>query len=227
MPNYVSHEAPPPGAMSVSSVTCDRSASVVEHDLLVAALYVGTSTLSPAPTDWTWLADPNPGNLHVRLAYKAASASEPDSYTFEFSGSDALFGGIVAYRGTHYRDPVNASGYTMDSAASLSWSAPSVDTTRHGCHVIRVFASSNSTGAYDITAPEESTERFELDQQTSTTFRVLYLSDAEQLFAGPTGAAAHTSNRSTSYDAWTLAINPFDVIGPAPPTGLKIATIRA
>jgi len=67
----------------------------------------------------------------------------------------------------------------------------------------------------------------QLDQQTSTTFRVLYLSDAEQLFAGPTGAAAHTSNRSTSYDAWTLAINPFDVIGPAPPTGLKIATIRA
>lgn len=129
MPNYVSHEAPPPGAMSVSSVTCDRPASVVEHDLLVAALYVGTSTLSPAPTDWTWLADPNPGNLHVRLAYKAASASESDSYTFEFSGSDALFGGIVAYRGTHYRDPVNASGYTMDSAASLSWSAPSVDTT--------------------------------------------------------------------------------------------------
>jgi hypothetical protein len=227
MINYVSPEAPAPGTTSVSSISRNRPASVAEHDLLLAVLYVGTSTLTPAPSDWTWLAEPNPANFHVRIAYKVAGASEPGSYTFEVSGRTDLFGGIVAYRGANRNDPINASGYAVNSAASLSWGAPSVDTTRHGCHVVRVFAASNSRGAHDITAPEGSTERFKVNQQTSTTFRMLYLSDADQLFAGPTGSAAHASNRSTIYDAWTLMINPFDVTPPAAPRGLKARTITA
>ncbi len=122
MINYLSQEAPASDPTSVLSFTRNRLASVAERDLLLAVLYASTSSLTLIPSGWTLLSDPNPANLHVHCAYKVAGASEPDSYTFEVSGSATLFGGIVAYRGADVRNPIHASGFAVNSTASLTGS---------------------------------------------------------------------------------------------------------
>jgi fibronectin type 3 domain-containing protein len=113
-----------------TTITINKPIGVVSGDCMIAALWVrGASaygTITP-PGGWTLIRNENwAGTDAIITYYKLAGASEPADYTWAFSTSEQLQGGIAAYYNVDQSAPVNMSAGSQAIYPETNLPAPSV-----------------------------------------------------------------------------------------------------
>jgi len=125
------------------------------NDVMIASIGVRPSTLTiNPPAGWTQVVNtPQPaGNSQRQATYvKVATATEPASYTWTFSGaSTGAVGGIISFSGVDTATPVNAFGGNVTPSA-LTHTANSITTTVTNTMLV---ASHTMTSAVNWCAPD-------------------------------------------------------------------------
>jgi hypothetical protein len=132
------------GSADVTSLAVSRP-SVVAGNLLIAAVATDgdTSSTITAPSGWT-LIDRGSYSSAVTLAawWKIATATEPASYTFTWTGNQQSYGWIMKFTGHNPTSPINASSATGGSSSTPT--SPAVTTTVDNCLILRLGAFDDS-----------------------------------------------------------------------------------
>ncbi|MCA1628325.1 MAG: fibronectin type III domain-containing protein, partial [Acidobacteria bacterium] len=181
---------------------------VVSGDCMIAALWVrGASaygTITP-PGGWTLIRNENwAGTDAVITYYKLAGASEPANYTWTFSTSEQLQGGIAAYYNVDQSAPVNVSAGRQAIYLETNIPAPSVTPTVSNT-LLLCFFGSYSPGSF--TPPSGMTERWDLSNAaTNNSF-----SAADQIHVGTNATGTRTATHDGTPNYWitqTVALKP-------------------
>jgi len=167
-----------------TSLTLARPAGAAPGDVLLAAVAVrGTTTINP-PTGWTLVRLDNAANYTIQAVYwKVVGASEPASYQWGFSSSNAAAGGILDYSGVNTAAPIDVHGGAVNGTATTSIVAPSITTTAAGDRVVGMFGIG---GANSITPPPGLTEEGEASS-TAGNYHVTWEGSDYSPAVGPTG----------------------------------------
>jgi hypothetical protein len=188
-----------------TSLTLGPPAPLVAGDLLLAAITIrGSSTITP-PAGWTLIrSDLNGANLRLSTYWRTATASEPATYTWTFSGPRLAAGGIHAYSGVDATTPIDvANGQPNTSGTSLT--APGVTTTVPNTRLVAFYSmTTNAT----ITPPPGMTERGEQIGTDPTRLTVIEGSDALQAATGPTGPRVATASKAGLSIGQLIALRP-------------------
>jgi len=112
-------------------------------DLLIAAVATDedTSSTLSAPSGWTSINSPGSYNGAVTLGawWRIATATEPASHTFTWTGGQQAYGWMMRFTGHNSTSPINASSATVGSSSSTPTSPP-VTTTVDNCLILRLGA---------------------------------------------------------------------------------------
>jgi type II secretory pathway pseudopilin PulG len=139
------------GSADVTSLAVSRP-TVTAGNLLIAAVATDgdTSSTITAPSGWT-LIDRGSYGSAVTLAawWKIATAAEPASYTFSWTGSQQSYGWMMRFIGNNTTSPINASAATGGSSSSPT--SPAVTTTVDNCLILRLGAFDD--GDINVDAP--------------------------------------------------------------------------
>lgn len=92
------------------------------------------------------------GAIATASYWKAATGSEPSTYTWTISGDKGIF--CTAWTGVDTADPINAQNGRGGSASNST--APSVDPTAEDCMLV-VFYGTSSLSAPSAYSPESQT----------------------------------------------------------------------
>jgi hypothetical protein len=163
---------------------------------MVAAIYWDNSShpTITAPTGWTLIREDTntSSNQDVALYYRAASASEPSSYTWSANANIGFTGIISAYACVDTIAPIDAhAGETGSSGDPV---APSITTTSANDWLIGVWSSWNNN--VTLTAPSGMTARRMLSGSDPMT-----LADQPLGSPGPSGTRTATASGETRF--WT------------------------
>ena len=146
------------GSTSAASslVTIPVPAGVVANDVMIAQVTVrgGAATTLTAPAGWSLVRRDNDGGGQIAdgiYVHIVTAASEPASYTWNFSAGNDAAGGIAAYSGVNTAAPIDVSG-GQANASSTSMTAPSITIPagHNADRLLAVFATANSAA---ITLP--------------------------------------------------------------------------
>jgi MSHA biogenesis protein MshQ len=126
--------------------------------------------------------------------FKVATGTEPDSYTWTWSGAQAAAGGIAAYANVDQTAPIAAhSGAASATNGSTSIRGPSVTTTEDGAMILGFYSmAQNAT----VAPPPGTTERFDVVSNLGTYPIVSEGTDEPQATAGATGDRFATASRT-------------------------------
>ena len=118
------------GSTSAASslVTIPVPAGVVANDVMIAQVTVrgGAGTTLTAPAGWSLVRRDNDSGGQIAdgiYVHIVTAASEPASYTWNFSAGNDAAGGIAAYSGVNTAAPIDVSG-GQANASSTSMTAP-------------------------------------------------------------------------------------------------------
>jgi hypothetical protein len=227
---YIAHVAATTGATSQTELVINMPPDTVPGHVMVATVRTrGSVTVTGAPSGWTAI---NPGgtgdttNGHVYLYWKTAGESEPASYTWTFSTSSRMVGGITTFSGVDTEFPIHAHDAVLTAATSVT--APSVTTTVPGCMLIRSYSAMTGTSAenlelYFVTAAG-ATQLFSVVSPTTQQNTVAAF--AIEPYAGPGASPTRSATLYNSLDqpysrtiaGYTVALAPAG--GGAPPANL-------
>lgn len=204
------------GLASQTTAVVPAPAGLAADDIVLVSLYKENGAAVTAPAGFTAVATP-PSTPTVEpqwhyLFWKRATASEPASYSFTWTGS--TYRAAVAHRYTGCVtsgspvDVVNTAA--RDSDATVT---PAVAVTTTGDNRLLVWAASSFDNV-PWTAPTGYTLR----APTSGTF-VLAVATKPQTAAGASGSVTGTQTvSSNSQTAWLLALLPAAAAAPTAPT---------
>jgi hypothetical protein len=199
---------------SATTVVIPAPSGVLSGDVMIASVAARGNPNFTAPAGWTLIRlDINGFTLRQALYWKVATGSEPPSYTWTLSNSQAAAGGIVAYSGVDTTNPIDVhSGAFSPSGATSSAVAPSVTTTVNGAMIVGFFGVARNTG---VTPPAGMTERFDVVANGGTYPQAVESADVLQAAAGATGDKIATYSGTAQNVAQLLALRPMS--GPGPP----------
>jgi Bacterial Ig domain len=181
-------------------------AGVQSGDVLVAAIDVRGTPAITAPAGWTLVrVDEIATTMRQAVYVRVAGGSEPSSYTWSFSKSQAAVGGILAYTGVDTASPVDASsGLTTDTAVNTI-RAPSVTTSENGDVIIGFFG---IAGTRTMTPPGGTAERFDVAASGVTYPVSASGADVEQLAAGATNDLVAVASGTGKNIGQQIALRP-------------------
>ena len=137
-------------------MTIPVPAGVVANDVMIAQVTVrgGAATTLTAPAGWSLVRRDNDTGGQIAdgiYLHIVTAASEPASYTWNFSAGNDAAGGIAAYSGVNTAAPIDVSG-GQANASSTSMTAPSITipSGHNADRLLAVFATANSAA---ITLP--------------------------------------------------------------------------
>jgi hypothetical protein len=173
---------------------------------MVALLDVrGTSSVT-APAGWTLIrTDTYTTSLRMHAYWRVATAADPVSWTWTFSGSRLAAGAIHAYSGVDTTTPIDASGGAPAPSASATSTAPSITTTVANTMLVAFYA--NLADA-TWTPPAGFTERADLIGTSPTQFTSMLSADALRPAAGATGPQTANASKSSGNAAQLIALRP-------------------
>ncbi len=136
---------------------------VAPRDLLLAAIatHGGLSTTVEPPGGWTAVPtadNANDANVRIRVYYRIAGPSEPDSYRFTLSAPQDAVGGLTDFTGGASQ-PVDASAGEANPGGSTAVTAPSISPTSPNTLLVFVGA---TNGAATWAAPPGMRLRYSL-----------------------------------------------------------------
>ena len=178
-------------ATGATSVSVTKPTGVQANDLLVAHVMVtGNVTASIAGSGWTAITSGTAANQATQASfYKIAGGSEPASYSFTWTGSQAAAATVTAYYGIKSSSAFDVNSAVASANNTTTVTANSVTTTANDDIVLAFFGSaSNST----YTPPGGWNERGDV----GTTGISASTADKIQVTAGATGNASATSTVS-------------------------------
>ncbi len=161
---------------------------------MVASIVVNDDDVITAPAGWALVRQDRIVDVIRQALYvRAATASEPASYTWAVPDVRRVAGGITTYRGASPTAPIDAHGAQVQGTATAAVTAPSVTTTVANTLLLH-FAAVNAQGT--LAPPTGMTERWEaVSPNTSNTRDVLASrSDVVRSDPGPTGDRTATSS---------------------------------
>jgi type II secretory pathway pseudopilin PulG len=116
-------------------------------DLLIAAVATDgdtSSTLSP-PSGWTAInVDDYSGEVTLGVWWRVATASEPATHQFSWTGARPAYGWIMCFAGQDPTNPINAWSVGPGGQTSSTPTSPAVNATVDGCMILRLGAFDDS-----------------------------------------------------------------------------------
>lgn len=203
-------------------VTLDKPAALEENDLMVViiALASDTGTTTPSrtqvPSGWTRDIVETPpgattGYIYVEIYSKLASASEPASYEWRYTGvglNRKTHGEMHHLKGVDTTTPINASNSTY-STNGTDLDSPSVTTTAANCLVFSVYVHDHGAISQTHNTPTGHVEVVDQEESNVTLMRV---STDYRIYSatGSTGTLANNCSQLTQSKAVTarLAVAP-------------------
>jgi hypothetical protein len=191
---------------TATTLTINTPAGVQAGDVMVAGIGIRGAPTVATPAGWTLIRTDAAGTYTTQaLYYRVATATEPASYTWSFSGSVPAAGGISAYQGVNTTAPVNVSAGTGQNVDTTSIVAPSVTTTVAGAEVVGFFSIG---GNNSITPPAGMTERGEANSSAGSNHVTWESSDFLQATAGATGTKTATGTNPHPNVGALVALTP-------------------
>src|SRR6187200_2816128 len=178
-------------ATGATSVSVTKPTGVQANDLLVAHVMVtGNVTASIAGSGWTAITSGTAANQATQASfYRIAGGSEPASYSFTWTGSQAAAATVTAYYGVLSSSPFDVFSAIASTNNTTSVTAGTLTTTANDDIVLAFFGSaSNST----YTPPGGWNERGDI----GTTGISGSVADEIKVTAGATGNVSATSTVS-------------------------------
>jgi len=197
---------------AVVGLTINVPAGTTAGDVMVAAIAVRPYTIAiTPPAGWTSLnrVDQAAGNSNSQeIFYRVATAGEPASYTWTFSGAiGGAAGGIASYSGVDAAAPIDVYGGNA-TPYGTSHTASSITTTADNAMVISTHSFSS---AESWTPPSGMTEEVDVASLSvpNAPGISLEMNDVTQATAGATGNKTATAggNADTGV-AQLLALKP-------------------
>jgi MSHA biogenesis protein MshQ len=190
------------------NMAINKPAGTAATDFMVAGITISpaTATITP-PSGWLLLRRLDNGTNSLAIYRKAASATEPASYTWRFSNSSGSAGGIATFTGVSSTTPIDVeSGASTPS--STRHAAPSVTPTLPGTMLVTWHAFSSSA---TWTPPAGMTEVVDRASEAAPNTNGVSL-EGNTLFlttAAATGAMVATaSNNADVGNTVSLALRP-------------------
>jgi acid phosphatase type 7 len=191
---------------TATSLVLPAPAGVQAGDVMIAQVDVrGGPTITP-PAGWSTIrVDSNPTQMKAAAYYRVATASEPSSYTWTFSTSQAASGGIAAYVGVNTSTPIDTSSSAQATTGTTSITAPSVTTAGIGEMIVGLYT---STGVGTVTPPAGTSERWDVNSTAGSYKIISEVADFVKTTAGPTGDKIATATVSGRNIGQLIALMP-------------------
>jgi hypothetical protein len=174
-------------------------------DVEVAAIAVRGNPTITAPTGWTLVrSDVNSTTMKQAVYTHVVGATEPATYTWTLSSSQAAAGGIQAYSGVSTVTPVDVHGGQFN-ASSASVTAPAITTTKANAQVIGFFGTALAT---TFTAPTGMAERGDVASSAGTFKVTVEGADVAKATTGATGTKVATSAAGAANIGQLVALAP-------------------
>jgi len=203
----VSHRASQTATTTgATSLVINVPAGMQANDLLITHIARTGNGAINTPSGWTAAGGTNNG-VFLRQAtfYRVATASEPASYTWTWSGTEAAAGGMSTYYGAKASSALDLVGTAGTANNTTTVTAPGITTTANDALVLAFFASNtNST----FTTASGMTERHDVGTTGATS---LATDDMTQVTAGATGNKTATASASGRVVGHQVAFNVDDV----------------
>jgi Bacterial Ig domain len=170
---------------TATSLVLPVPAGIQSGDVMIAQVDVRGGPTITAPVGWALIrVDTNPTQMKAAAYYRVATASEPSSFTWTFSKSQAASGGIAAYIGVDPSTPIDTTSSAQATTATSSIVAPSVNTAGNGEMIVGLYT---STGVGNVTPPAGMAERWDVNSTAGTYKIISEMADFVQATAGATG----------------------------------------
>ncbi|HKO73924.1 MAG TPA: hypothetical protein VJU01_01285, partial [Gaiellaceae bacterium] len=178
-------------ATGATSVSVTKPTGVQANDLLVAHVMVtGNVTASIAGSGWTAVQSGSAANAATQASfYKIAGGSEPASYSFTWTGSQAAAATVTAYYGVKSSGALDVSSTVASTNNTTTVTANGVTTTANDDIVLAFFGSASNSS---YTPPGGWNERGDVN----TTGISGSTADEIKVTAGGTGNVSATSTVS-------------------------------
>ena len=188
-----------------TSLVLAKPSAATAGDVMVAAVAVRGSTTITPPAGWTFVRLDNANYVLQAVYVRVATAAEPVSWTWAFSGSVPAAGGVLDYAGVNNAAPVDIHGGLATTGATTSITAPSVTTTVNGDEIVGLFGIG---GGNSITPPAGMAERGEAVSSAGSLHVTWEGSDSLQTTAGATGTRTATATISHPNVGQLIALRP-------------------
>ncbi len=199
------------------SITIGRPGGTSEGDVMLASIVISDDDPAfTAPAGWTLVRQDTIKDLLRQAIYvKAASSSEPGSYTWTVPSARRMAGGITTFDGIDDTHPIDAINGSVN-AAGTAVSSPSITTTMPNTVLVELAAVA-SDGS--LTAPGGMIEAWEATAPGASTRKnakgaVASLSHALQPVAGSTGGRTASVTSAGRSIGVLLALRPTDTSPP-------------
>jgi hypothetical protein len=199
-----------------TTVTINKP-SVSTGNLMLATIAVkggSAAVLDSAPTGWTLIASTtNDTNVTLLSYWKAASTSEPSSYTWQFLGQTTAEGEITPYSGVDTSvNPIDAVANNIGFGTTAT--TTSITTSAAKEEVVALYAAdvgeSTNAGAY-FSTPTGMTEK---SDDTNTPFGPTIAADEVlQTSAGAVGSKTSTisGGKARNWASQQIALRPITI----------------
>ncbi len=153
-------------------------------DVLIAQVVINSaSSVITAPSGWALvLATKSGSSVEEATFYKAATASEPASYTWTFGASQPATGAITSYSGVNAVAPIDAKSGKYNSSTATATFAQITTTAPNDMLLAFVGVSGNTS----VTPPAGFTEVYDLRNTASSSGKTAEMSQSLKASAGLT-----------------------------------------
>jgi hypothetical protein len=202
--------AAPASASDQASLVIPKPAGVVDGDVLLAIIEVGSIGLPTAitpPTGWTLIqqsSESTGSNTYRFYAFTKVASGEGADYAFTTPETNFWAGGIAAYYGVDQVTPVNASSVNPVTSPSADQVATSITTTVANTILVGCF----TKGFYDCTWTPPSGMTKRIDQLVGGDWGNCMLADMLQSAASASGDQTATASISASGTGILIALAP-------------------
>ncbi len=189
-------------ASTSTNLTLNKPSTVIAGHVLIAQVVFRTPTnVVTPPSGWILIRrDETSSTIGMASYYKVATSSEPATYTWTFSASVLLAGGIADFSGVKTSSPINAQAGSFQSGTSMI--APSITTTVPNTELV-FFSSASLVGT--VSPPNGMTEDWDMTNNSNIT---AFMADQDNPASGATGTRTATCSVSGGNLGQLIALSP-------------------
>lgn len=199
---------------TATTIVLDKPGHLENDGILLVCITlvraVASITWSTPPTGFTLLTNVGNNPVHAAWYYKPLSASgynaasEPSTYTFNWTGGSRVAASIVFIKDVDVADIIE--GFNTASATSNGSDTSTVTPTNNGCLILKYHCNDNA-GGVAISNPTGYTEVLNFQSGTGAASAEQALSYNVQTTAAAAGAASWGMTASDQWIGCTIAIN--------------------
>jgi fibronectin type 3 domain-containing protein len=184
-------------------LTISKPAGLANGDVMLASIAVASTATATAPAGWASIGTLTSGSMRQTIYWHVAAASEPASYTWNFTANQNAAGAIVAYSGAATTAPIIAG---QANGSSTAITAPQVTTIAANSLVVGFFGIAAST---TVSPPPGMLEQADVATAAGAKSKVTTeITDSIQAAAGPSEIKTATGSVAAANIGYLVALQP-------------------